>query len=313
MQLSVAEASRFYAEHDGRSFFQTLMNFVTGDPVVALALRKVDAIHAWRTLAGPTKTDVAKQQAPNSLRALYGTDGTRNAVHGSDSVRSAKRELLLIFPDRNFTNPTVPLRIIIAGAPASGKGTQCELIREKYGVVHLSTGDMLRAGAAAHTQVGLEAKAYMDSGRLVPDELIISVVKERLHSKEIQERGFLLDGFPRTPAQAVALAAAGVQVDHFLFVDVPDAILVERVLGRRLDELTGHIYHLKFNPPPNDPELLKRLVHRADDTEESIQVRLGSFHQYLQPIVEQYKSVFTKIRGDLPKDQVFEQIVKTLA
>ena len=130
------------------------------------------------------------------------------------------------------------LRLIICGAPASGKGTQCERIRERYGVVHLSTGDMLRAAVAVGTEVGCEAAAYMDKGALVPDDVIIDVVVERLSQPDCRSRGWLLDGFPRTAAQAAALSAAGIVPDGVLLLDVPDDALVERVVGRRLDPET---------------------------------------------------------------------------
>merc|ERR1719276_808721 len=129
-------------------------------------------------------------------------------------------------------------KLIIAGAPASGKGTQCEIIKEKYGVVHLSTGDMLRAAVAAETDVGQRAKDFMDAGKLVPDEVIIGVVKDRLDESDCAECGWLLDGFPRTPAQAEALADAGVTADCFIFLNVPDEALIERVVGRRTDPET---------------------------------------------------------------------------
>ncbi|MFN9981871.1 MAG: adenylate kinase family protein, partial [bacterium] len=143
-----------------------------------------------------------------------------------------------------------PLSIIIAGAPASGKGTQCEVIKELYDVVHLSTGDILRAAVAARTPVGIVAKGYMDAGKLVPDEVIINIVKDRLQEEDCQTRGWLLDGFPRTKAQAEALKEAGVCADCFIFLNVPDEILVERVVGRRTDPVTGKIYHVKYFPPP---------------------------------------------------------------
>ena len=143
----------------------------------------------------------------------------------------------------------MPIKIIIAGAPASGKGTQCELIREKFGVVHLSTGDMLREASAAGTEVGKLAQEYMSQGKLVPDEVIIGAVKERLAQPDCQQKGWLLDGFPRTGAQAQALVDAGIHADTFIFLDVPDEDLIERVVGRRADPVTGKIYHMKFSPP----------------------------------------------------------------
>ena len=144
---------------------------------------------------------------------------------------------------RNKNTRLHAVNIIIAGAPASGKGTQCEIIKEKFGVVHLSTGDMLRAAVAAGTDVGKKAKDYMDSGKLVPDEVIIGIVKDRLDEDDCKTQGWLLDGFPRTQAQAKALEEAGVTADCFLFLDVPDEVLVERVVGRRTDPGESAEYH----------------------------------------------------------------------
>mmetsp|Transcript_12238 Transcript_12238/g.25072 ORF Transcript_12238/g.25072 Transcript_12238/m.25072 type:complete len:1447 (+) Transcript_12238:1-4341(+) len=174
-------------------------------------------------------------------------------------------------------------KLIIAGAPASGKGTQCEMLIEKYGVVHLSTGDMLRAAVAAETEVGLQAKELMESGQLVSDELITKVVTERLAEPDCVAKGWMLDGFPRTRAQADALAAAGIEADAFVLLDVPDDNIVARVTGRRLDPETGKIYHLTFNPPEND-EVAARLTQRADDTEEKCRVRLETYHKNIKDI-----------------------------
>merc|ERR1712071_662413 len=168
-------------------------------------------------------------------------------------------------------------KIIISGAPASGKGTQCEMIKENFGVVHLSTGDMLRAAVAEQSPVGILAKEYMDSGKLVPDDVIIGVVKDRMEQADCKKQGWLLDGFPRTQAQADALLASGVSADCFLFLNVPDEVLVERVVGRRTDPETGKIYHMTFSPP-EDEEVLARLEQRSDDTEEKVVVRLEQFH-----------------------------------
>ena len=134
-----------------------------------------------------------------------------------------------------------PLRVVITGAPASGKGTQCERIIERYGLVHLSTGDMLRAAVKAGTAVGMQAKEKMQNGELVPDGLVIAIVLERLQEADCVERGWLLDGFPRTASQADALRAAGQIPSHVCSLEVPDAVLVERVSSRRLDPETGKI------------------------------------------------------------------------
>ncbi|KAL9263850.1 putative adenylate kinase 2, chloroplastic [Drosera capensis] len=138
-----------------------------------------------------------------------------------------------------------PLRVMIAGAPASGKGTQCELITGKYGLVHISAGDLLRAEIASGSENGRLAKEHMEKGQLVPDEIVVRMVKERLLKPDSLEKGWLLDGYPRSLSQAMALQEYGIQPDVFILLDVPEDILVERVVGRRLDPVTGRIYHLK--------------------------------------------------------------------
>ncbi|EKX54395.1 hypothetical protein GUITHDRAFT_91639, partial [Guillardia theta CCMP2712] len=205
-----------------------------------------------------------------------------------------------------------PKRIIIAGPPASGKGTQCEMIVEKFGVVHISTGDALRAEVAKGSELGQQAKGFMESGGLVPDELIINIVKERLAEPDCQERGWLLDGFPRTGVQAEALEAAGIRPSHFILLDVPDDILVERCVGRRTDPETGKIYHLKYNPPPEDPEVQGRLVHRADDTEEAMQKRIGAYHENVRAIMPFYSNLHVKIDGTQEKKVISSKIDKYL-
>ncbi|KAF0898228.1 hypothetical protein E2562_005824 [Oryza meyeriana var. granulata] len=162
-----------------------------------------------------------------------------------------------------------PLKVMIAGAPASGKGTQCELIKTKYGLVHISAGDLLRAEIAAGTENGKRAKEFMEKGQLVPDEIVVTMVKERLLQPDAQEKGWLLDGYPRSYSQAMALETLGIRPDIFILLDVPDEILVERVVGRRLDPVTGKIYHLKYSPTENE-EIASRLTQRFDDTEEKV-------------------------------------------
>ncbi|KAJ1476287.1 adenylate kinase-domain-containing protein, partial [Baffinella frigidus] len=142
-----------------------------------------------------------------------------------------------------------PKKIIISGAPASGKGTQCEFLVQKFGVVHISTGDALREQVVkAGTDLGKKAKGFMDSGGLVPDEVMIGIVNARLAEKDCVEKGWLLDGFPRTAAQAEAIKKGGHTADKFIILNVPDNILIERCVGRRTDPVTGKIYHTKFNP-----------------------------------------------------------------
>jgi len=219
-----------------------------------------------------------------------------------------RRSFLASNPDEGVeTDVSRKIGIIIAGAPASGKGTQCESIVRDYGVIHLSTGDMLRAAVAAGSPVGKSAKDYMDAGKLVPDEVIIGVVKDRLSEADCQSDGWLLDGFPRTPGQAEALAAAGVTADCFIFLNVPDSVLVERVVGRRTDPDTGKIYHMTFSPP-EDPEVLARLVQRSDDTEEKVVVRLEQFHANVEAVRGYYKDIAVTIDGTSSPVNVAEEI-----
>lgn len=203
------------------------------------------------------------------------------------------------------------LKLIIAGAPASGKGTQCEIIQQKFGVVHLSTGDMLRAAVAAQSEVGKAAQEAMDAGKLVSDEIIIGVVKDRLDQDDCRAKGWLLDGFPRTRAQADALASAGVSADCFLFLNVPDAMLVERVVGRRTDPDTGKIYHMTFSPP-DDEAVLARLEQRSDDTEEKVVVRLEQFHANVAAVKGCYTDISVEIDGTSKPVDVAAAITEAL-
>lgn len=202
-------------------------------------------------------------------------------------------------------------KIIIAGAPAAGKGTQCEIIKKDFGVVHLSTGDILRAAVNEKSELGLKAKSYMDSGKLVPDELIIDVVCDRLKQPDCQTNGWLLDGFPRTKSQADALTAAGMIPDCFILLDVPEAALVERVTGRRTDPVTGKIYHLKFNPPENS-EVASRLTQRSDDTEEKIVTRYRDFRNNIDSVKFSYMEKMILVNGAVSQAEVSKQITNAL-
>mmetsp|Transcript_6419 Transcript_6419/g.9082 ORF Transcript_6419/g.9082 Transcript_6419/m.9082 type:complete len:295 (-) Transcript_6419:40-924(-) len=236
---------------------------------------------------------------------LYAVDETD--FEGIDLERLLGKNQLKRMAKRNAAKKASPagsaIKLIIAGAPASGKGTQCEMIKENFGVVHLSTGDMLRAAVAAGTDVGKKAKEFMDSGKLVPDEVIIGVVKDRLNEDDCQKNGWLLDGFPRTPGQADALAEAGISADCFLFLNVPDDILVERVVGRRTDPETGKIYHMTFSPP-EDEEVLARLEQRSDDTEEKVKVRLEQFHANVEAVKGFYTDISVEIDGSKSPNEV---------
>jgi len=201
--------------------------------------------------------------------------------------------------------------VVIAGPPAAGKGTQCDKIKAKFGYVHLSTGDMLRENVKNGTELGKKAKSYMDAGALVPSELIVDIVKERLQQPDVQERGCLLDGFPRAPDQAQAMVDAGLKISKFLVIKVPDETLVERGCGRRLDPETGEIYHLKFKPPP--AEIVSRLVHRSDDQEEAIRARLKIYHEQVGGITPFFKEVVVEVDGTGKPDEVFTVIDKDLS
>jgi len=205
-----------------------------------------------------------------------------------------------------------PLKIIIAGAPAAGKGTQCEVIKEAFNVVHLSTGDMLRAAVKEGTPLGIQAKEKMEAGELVPDDLIVGVVLDRLRQEDCMTRGWLLDGFPRTAVQADALSAGNMMPDIFLLVDVPEEVLVERVTGRRVDPETGKIYHMTFSPP-TDEEVIARLVQRADDTEEKIKVRYGDFLANIDAVKGSYESKLVTIAaGNLKPEEVTVEVLAAL-
>jgi len=204
-----------------------------------------------------------------------------------------------------------PLKVMIAGAPAAGKGTQCARIVEEYGLVHISVGDLLRAEVAAGTDAGKKAKSYMDNGDLVPNEVVVEMVKNKLAEPQVMEHGWLLDGYPRSAEQAEAIEAENIRPDVFLLVNVPDEDLVERVVGRRNDPVTGEIYHLKFKPPP--AEIVDRLEQRSDDTEEMVRRRLDTYHKNVEAVVGYYKNELVEIDGAQDMDTVFGAIKTALA
>jgi adenylate kinase len=182
------------------------------------------------------------------------------------------------------------MRLILLGAPGAGKGTQAAHIIEKYGIPQISTGDMLRAAVKAGTPLGLEARKFMDAGALVPDEVIIGLVKERIRQPDAA-RGFLFDGFPRTIPQADAMKAAGVRLDYVVEVHVDDAEIIRRLSGRRVHVGSGRTYHVAFNPPKvpgKDDVTGEDLVQREDDREATIRKRLEVYHSQTEPLVEYY-------------------------
>ncbi len=182
------------------------------------------------------------------------------------------------------------MRLILLGAPGAGKGTQATFIKEKYNIPQISTGDMLRAAVKAGTQLGLEAKKFMDEGGLVPDEVIIGLVKERIKDADCAN-GFLFDGFPRTIPQAEAMKNAGVAIDYVVEIDVPDEAIVERMSGRRSHPASGRTYHVKFNPPKaegKDDVTGEELVQREDDKEEVVLKRLQVYHDQTEQLIGYY-------------------------
>jgi adenylate kinase len=184
------------------------------------------------------------------------------------------------------------MRLILLGAPGAGKGTQAAFICQKYGIPQISTGDMLRAAVKAGTPLGQQAKAVMESGGLVSDDLIINLVKERIAQSDCAD-GFLFDGFPRTIPQADAMKAAGVKLDYVLEIDVPFSDIIERMSGRRSHPASGRIYHVKFNPPKvegKDDITGEDLIQRKDDEEETVRKRLEVYSQQTRPLVDYYSA-----------------------
>lgn len=178
--------------------------------------------------------------------------------------------------------------------------------------MHIAAGDLLRAEVAAQTENGKRAKDYMEKGLLVPNEIVVMMVKDRLLQQDAQEKGWLLDGYPRSLSQAKALVDLGIQPDLFILLDVSEESLIERVVGRRLDPVTGKIYHLKYSPPENE-EIAARLTQRFDDTEEKVKLRLKTHHENVEAVLAVYKDFIFKVNGNAPKEQVFAQIDKALS
>ena len=185
--------------------------------------------------------------------------------------------------------------IVLFGPPGAGKGTQAEIIVELTGKPQVSTGDMLRSAVSKGTDLGLEAKGYMESGMLVPDQVIIGLIEDRLNLPDASQ-GVLFDGFPRTIPQAEALSEIA-QVEAVISIEVPDEDIVNRIVGRRMDPETGEIYHILFKPPP--PEIEGRLIQRKDDNEDTVRKRLSAYHEQTKPLGEWYrgKGILTSVDG----------------
>jgi adenylate kinase len=203
------------------------------------------------------------------------------------------------------------MRMIFIGPPGAGKGTQAARLVEHYRIPHISTGDMFRAAVKAGTELGKKADGFMKDGKLVPDELTIAMLLERIAQPDAKG-GFMLDGFPRTVPQAEALdkalAQASAPLDVVLVLEVPDDLIVDRIVGRRTDPQTGEIYHLQHAPPPAD--IVPRLVHRKDDTEEAVRTRLGAYHSQTSPIIPHYErqGLVKRVDGVGEPDEVTARI-----
>ncbi len=218
------------------------------------------------------------------------------------------------------------MRLILLGGPGAGKGTQANYIKERYQIPQISTGDMLRAAVKAGTELGKKAKTIMDAGGLVPDDVIIGLVKERIKEADCK-KGFLFDGFPRTIPQADAMKAAGVDIDAVVDVDVPDAEIIKRMSGRRAHLASGRTYHVIFNPPKvagKDDVTGEALVQRDDDKEETVKKRLDVYHSQTEPLIGYYKKwkesgdkkapVYVRVHGigkvEEIRDQIFAAVDK---
>jgi adenylate kinase len=213
------------------------------------------------------------------------------------------------------------LNLILLGPPGAGKGTQAERLVEDFDLPYYATGDILRAAVKEESQLGLEAKGYMDAGKLVPDELIIRVIMDRLDSGEADD-GFLLDGFPRTIGQAEALERAlderGRSLTATLLIEAPDEEVVRRLSGRRVCSKNGHVYHVDFDPPKN-PEICdqdgSRLIQRDDDKPDTIKKRLEVYHEQTEPLIDWYdeRGALRRFDGSRSPEEVHGHIRATLA
>jgi adenylate kinase len=208
------------------------------------------------------------------------------------------------------------MHLILLGAPGAGKGTQGSLLAERLGVPKIATGDILRLAVRAGTDLGREAKRYMDAGELVPDDVILGLVREALRADAAQT-GAIFDGFPRTVGQAEALqgilAEEGRALTAVVALEVPADAIVERMSGRRTDPATGEVYHLRYNPPP--PALADRVVQRPDDSEETVRHRLDVYESMTAPLVQFYEKVGVpvhRIDGDRDIELVQSEILSTL-
>lgn len=212
------------------------------------------------------------------------------------------------------------LRLILLGPPGAGKGTQASVIIKEYNIPHISTGDIFRANIKEGTELGKKAKEYMDKGLLVPDELVVSIVKDRLTEDDCKE-GFLLDGFPRTVNQGEALdeelKQMSLELDKVININVEKEVLIQRAIGRRICRDCGATYHVKFNPPKKEgicDVCGGELFQRDDDKVETVGKRIKVYHEQTEPLIDYYtkKGLILNVDGTKPIDAIFEEISEAL-
>jgi adenylate kinase len=217
------------------------------------------------------------------------------------------------------------MRIILLGMPGAGKGTQSRFLIERYGIPQVSTGDMLRAEIDANTALGREVRQYMDRGELVPDQLVIELVQQRVTRPDCA-RGFIVDGFPRTVAQAEALRDAGIDIDFVVEVEVDDDEILRRMTGRRVHPASGRTYHIDFNPPraPGKDDVTgEPLIQRPDDNEETVRRRIATYHLLTKPLIAYYMKwrergdprapLYVNIYGKGPIEHIRDKLFAALA
>ena len=208
------------------------------------------------------------------------------------------------------------MNIIMLGAPGAGKGTQAAVLCEHFGIPTISTGNMIREALKNGTEMGLKAKSYMDEGKLVPDEVVIGIVKERLSADDCK-KGFILDGFPRTIPQAEALDNMGVEIQHVINIDISDEKIINRMSGRRACLNCGATYHIVYNPSKKEgicDTCGQQLVLRDDDKPETVKKRLSVYHDQTQPLIDYYKNegILAEVDGTKDMEEVFQDIVNIL-
>jgi len=206
------------------------------------------------------------------------------------------------------------MHVILLGAPGSGKGTQAKLVSKRFGLPQISTGDILRAAASNWTPLGQKIKEIIDTGQLIPDDLMISIIKERIAQEDCQN-GFILDGYPRTIPQADALNQSGITINVVLNINLKDEKLIERISGRRVHAESGRTYHTVYNKPKVkdiDNDTGEPLIQRSDDSEDTVRKRLDVFRKQTSPLIEYYKGDINVHFAQIDGSQLVEQISETI-